>query len=201
MEHLNIFKKAGHPLKLFNEKMVGIKNRFCVLKLFIIDYLLKKNSRFKQNRTFFPKSKFQNWLPFVYFSKIETRKKKYEMNKKTKESYLSIKGIKKCIHYGKINSKKNTEIQKNFNFLINHNFPIFRLISKLQGSRNLFSFQTGELGFFSSKLPNKLVITRNECFVKLSNSNKEKHKRNNSSSIHSQSCKTLNTNENYNNTK
>jgi len=159
MEHLNIFKKAGHPLKLFNEKMVDIKDRFCVLKSFIIDYLLKKNSRFKQHGAFLPKSKFQNWLPFVYFSKIETRKKKYEMNKKTKELYLSIKGIKKCMHYGKIYSKKNIEIQKNFNFLINHNFPIFRLISKLPGSRNLFCFQTGESGFFSSKFPNKIVLT------------------------------------------
>ena len=148
---------TGHPIILFGEKRLNVLNRIIHHDHFFSQHYNSINTKSTQKTKFYSKS-YKFPLNFVYFSKIENRKKKYQINKKTIEHGLSRRIIESCMHYNPIVSKLES------NCLTINNTPnynkkkVFHLIFNYPGNRNLLCLQAGDIGFCSVKNLNKIYI-------------------------------------------
>ena len=148
---------TGHPIILFGEKRLNILNRIIHHDHFFSQHYRSNNTHTIKKTKFYPNShKFP--LNFVYFSKIENRKKKYQINKKIIEHTLSHRVIGSCVNYNPIVPKLESNCLALNNTPNYNETKVFDLIFNYPGNRNLLCLQAGDIGFFSVKNLNKIYI-------------------------------------------
>ncbi len=159
MDLTTAIKFTGQPLILYGENQKENEIRLSNLaKIVFVFFSKKKFSVF--NRKNPPQTLKLNFGYFFHYrSKIEMRKMAYQKIKKIRELFLSFQGIKDCLSY---NNKKSSNQKYRF-YLKKKTTKVFRslnyeLISKHQGSFNLFSFQSGESCIFFSNSSGKIFL-------------------------------------------
>lgn len=151
-------KTIGHPVVLFGENHINITERIFSLRFFFLGKLKKKFCRNNRTLTFFPKNWLKRSLNLIYFSKTETRKKRYEINRKIKELFLSTRGIDNCLNYDSFQSKKKNKLEKNSEISRINPFPVYQLILRFKANKNHVCFEAGETGVFSLNSSDKIVL-------------------------------------------
>ena len=101
MKFLDNLKILGHPIIKFGEKYNNIEVRFNFLDLLFSQDSIENMGQSFQVKNNISTEKLKN--KFFFFSKIESRKKKYQLNKKIKEFILSYKTIELCMKYETLN--------------------------------------------------------------------------------------------------
>jgi len=166
MKFLSKVTLLGHPYIKYGEKYNNIIIRQNFLNfLFFFDSNRKKPG-LVQEKNYSTKKKIETLISHSYFSKIELRKKKYQLNRKIKETILSYRALENCSIYFKF---KSQNVHKKPIVLYGSNPKNYQLIQEINGEKTLFGFQSGAAGLFSIEAPNKILLddikTRKITFI------------------------------------
>lgn len=173
MDNLLKTKTIGHPIVMFGENSLNITERIFCLSFFFLGILRKKYFSKIQPQKFSLNYWLRKSLNLIYFSKTESRKKRYEINRKIKELFLSTIGIKSCLTYGNFRTVKKYHIKKTSEIYKLYPIPIYQLILRFKANKNLFCFQAGETGIFLLNSIDKIVLNdlQNNKITHMVNSN------------------------------
>ena len=158
MKFIGNLQVTGHPIIKFGEKYKNIKIRDHFIGLLLFPISIKKLDQNSRKNSDILTANLQKTLFHFYFFKIESRKKKYELNRKIKEFILSDKTIKLCVNYEKLKPIGLFKSKKPYSIFLDFDRKIYQPIQDISGGKIFFCFQAGETGVFSIEAPNKIFL-------------------------------------------